>query len=64
MTTADTIPLSAHTVKHEAHRWVRLSKHKFAHCLLARMRDGLGELGQWDAKEITYIDWDLEEGDE
>lgn len=53
------LPLSAHTVKYEAHVWVRLHKTlKFADVELYRMRDNAGET---DAK---LIDWELKEGDE
>lgn len=50
--------LSLHTVKHEAHTWVRQSGHTFTDCVLGRMRDGCRDR-ELESKKIDYIDWEL-----
>ena len=50
--------VSAHTIKYEAHDWVRESRWDYAQVRLVRVKDGraekLGRLG----KEFTAIEWD------
>lgn len=59
--------LSAHTVKYEAHNWVRRSRWDFDQVTLHRMRDGDG---RWNnpcegflSKQIDDIDWELSDDD-
>lgn len=55
--------LSAHTVKHEAHTWVRRSKWKFSEVQLYRMEDGSGlyTVGEGESyKPMKRLEWEDE----
>jgi hypothetical protein len=49
--------LSAHTVKHEAHTWLKRSKWTPEQTRLVRMRDGA--IGDITFKERWQIEWEF-----
>jgi len=58
---ATTCPVSAHTVKYEAHKWVERSRWEFKDLQLYRMKDGLAGIREpsgYLTKTMVAIDWD------